>query len=62
MSSKEKLSDIAFYMFEMRLGSFYVMEFLSLGAKTSSLFCEVKVGVRGLFWRPPLQTSAGRVC
>lgn len=49
-------------MFEIRLGSFYVMEFLSLGTKTSSLSCEVKAGVRGLFCRPPLQTSAERVC
>lgn len=62
MSSKEKLSGIAFYMFEMRLGSFYVMEFLSLAAKTSSLSCEVTVGVTGFFWRPLFQTSAGRVC
>lgn len=37
-----------------------MMEFLSLGTKTSSLSCEVEAGVRGLFWCPPLQTSAER--
>jgi len=62
VSSKEKLSGIVFYTFEMRLGLFYVVKFLSLGAKTGSLSCELKAGVWDLFWRPPLQTFVGRVC
>lgn len=39
-------------MFEVRFGSVYVMEFLSLGAKTSSLSCE----------RLVLEAAASNLC